>query len=213
MKARLLAATIALAMCGTLSAQIITYVESVSGDLSGTATAPTFLSFGLGQNTVSGTMGRPPGGAIDRDIFTFKVQEWERITAITLLRFEPVAAPGPIGSFFAISGTNTINLTNPSTHLSNRLVSGPGELLPLLIAGAFSDTLGTQPATQGIRGPLGQGDYTIWFQELSTSVNYTLGVTVTAVPEPATYAMGGGALLLAVCLLRRRARSRGMARA
>lgn len=208
MKTKLLVIA-ALALGGSLSAQIVNYLESVSGDLSSSGAAPTFLNFDLGQNKVSGTMGRPNRNvAVDADIFTFTVNPGEWITSINILTFSPVAAPGPVGSFFAISGSSTINQTNPSTHLSNRLITGTGEILPLLAAGSFSDTVG-QPATLGLTAPLGAGNYTIWFQELSTNVDYTIGVTLSAVPEPSTYAWGGAAALLGCVAVRRWRRANG----
>ena len=211
MKKKLLAAFAALALSGALPAQIINYVETISGDLSNSGAAPTLLNFGLGQNTVSGTMGRPNNTAhSDADIFSFTVNPGETVTSISILSFAPVSRPGFAGSFFAISGANTINLTNPSSHLSNRLISTTGEILPGLAAGAFSDTLTgpqTQPHTLGLSAPLWAGDYTIWFQELSTNVGYTIGVTLTAVPEPSTYALTGAGLLCGLVVLRRRKRA------
>lgn len=208
MKSKLFAAVTALALSGDLPAQLINYTETVSGDLSNLGTAPTFLNFDVGLNTVSGTMGRPNRNSpIDADIFTFTLNPGEWLTSISILTFAPVSAPGFAGSFFAISGSNTINLTNPSMHLSNRLINGTGEILALLDAGAFSDTLTgaqTQPHTLGFTAPLGQGDYTIWFQELSTNVDYSIGVTVSAVPEPSTYALCGAAALGGLALWRRR---------
>jgi len=202
-----MAVYISLALCGIMHAQIVNYVESTSGDLSGVATAPTVLDFAPGLNTVAGTMGRPAGGAIDRDIFTFHLENWEQVTSLNVLDYSPAATPGAIGSFLAISGSNTINLTNPSTHLSNILVSGTGEILSFLAAGSYSDSLGTQPHTLGLTAPLGAGDYTIWFQELSTPVNYRLGISVVAVPEPSTWGLIGAGFILLICFYHRNRRS------
>jgi len=210
MKTTLLAAAAALCLSASLPAQLTNYVESISGDLSNLGTAPTFLNFDVGLNTVSGTMGRPNRTSpIDADIFTFSINPGEWVTSISILNFAPVAAPGFAGSFFAISGSNTIDLVNPSLHLSNRLINGTGEILPGLAAGAFSDTLTgaqDQPPTLGLTAPLGQGTYTIWFQELSTNVDYSIGVTVSAVPEPSTYALAGAGALTAMAPWRRRQR-------
>lgn len=203
MKIQILAAIIVLSLGASAQAQLVNYVESDSGDLSGNGAAPTFLNFGIGQNTITGTMGRPPGGAIDRDIFTFTITPGEAVTSLRVLNFQPVTPPGPVGSFLAISGSNTINTGNPSAHLSNILVSGSGELLFALAAGSYSNSLGTQPMTLGLTAPLNPGNYTIWFQELSTPVNYTLGVTVAAVPEPSSYALVAAGLLLLTCVGRR----------
>ncbi|MFT3784294.1 MAG: PEP-CTERM sorting domain-containing protein [Nibricoccus sp.] len=208
MKTKILAALFVLS--SSLAHAQLNYSEAVSGDLSGNALLPTVLDFAPGLNTVSGVMGRPPGGAIDRDIFTFHLESWEQVTSINVLQYNPSVTPGVIGSFLAISKGTTTNLTNPSTHLSNILIGSTGEILPFLAAGSYSDSLGNQPATQGLTAPLGGGDYTVWFQELTTPVAYTLGITVAAVPEPSTYAAVGAGLLLLGCIVRRR-KSAGVA--
>lgn len=207
MKTILLALFAAGAVGATASAQVVNYVESISGDLSGNGVAPTSFDVDLGLNTFAGTMGRPSSTApIDRDIFTFQINPWEQVTALWVLEYSPVAAPGPIGSFLALSGSNTISIASPALHLSNALVAGPGDYLPVLAAGSYSDTLGSQPATLGLTAPLGGGTYTLWFQELTTNVNYTIGIAVAAVPEPSTYAVVGAAALLGLVVVRRRPR-------
>jgi len=178
------------------------YLESVSGDLSNNNLAPTLLNFDVGINYVQGRMGRPGTGAIDRDIFSFTLGANERLTGFDVLTFAPVTSAN-VGSFLALSGSGTISTANASDHLSNALVTGPGGILETLAAGAYSDTVGQPSLGDGFAAPLGEGTYTVWFQELSSFVDYRLALTVSAVPEPSTYAMIGASLLVLLCARKR----------
>jgi hypothetical protein len=184
-----------------LHGQPVNYVEGVSGDLSNDANGPTFLNFDVGQNLVSGRMGRPGTGPIDRDIFSFTLGQGERVTSIDILSFAPTSNAG-VGAFLALSMGNMISTANTSNHLSNTLVSGTGGILDDLKTSAFSNSVG---ASVGLRleGELDAGTYTVWFQELATFVDYQIGFTVTPVPEPSTYAACGAAALGLLALRRR----------
>lgn len=197
----LVAATL---LAASLHAQPVAFREAVSGDLSNDNNVPTFLSFDLGLNTIEGRMGRPGTGAIDRDIFSFTIGENEIISGFDVLAYAPVTS-ARVGSFLALSAGDTITVANASSHLSNILVTRTGPILDSLSAGAYSDTVG-QSTGLGFDEPLGAGTYTVWFQELSSFVDYKLGVTVSAVPEPSTYALTGAGILVGLIVLRRRKR-------
>lgn len=207
MKRLLLSVLGAVSLVGTaLHAQPAMYLESVSGDLSNNNAAPTLLNFDVGLNIVDGRMGRPGTGAIDRDIFSFTLNPGEILTGFNVITYQPVTSAN-VGSFLAISMGNLITTANASNHLSNALVTGSGDILSTLAAGAYSDTVGQPSMTNGFSQPLGEGTYTVWFQELSSFVDYRLGLTVSAVPEPSTYALLGAGVLGLLCMQRRLRRS------
>jgi hypothetical protein len=162
----------------------LNYVESVSGDLSNNHASPTPLALTLGANTVGGRMGSN-GVSVDPDIFSFTVSPGRSVNAIDLVTFAPVGSANG-GSFFAISSGTSISSNDATQHLSNLLVNATGPLLPALATPSFGGP--------GIAGPLGPGTYTVWFQELATQVDYSFRINV--VPEPATFALAGSALLL-----------------
>lgn len=177
-----------------LGAQAADWTESFDGDLSGSESAPTPLTFGLGVNVITGTMGADAGDGIplDRDIFTFTLAPGQFLTSINFLAFSPTGA-----SFYAIAPGTSISLTDPAGHLSNVLISSTGEYLDDLDLGAYSG--GT-----GLASPLGAGTYTIWFQELASVVSYSTAYTV--VPEPSTWlAVVGGIAMFFGIRQRRRA--------
>jgi hypothetical protein len=184
--------TVILASLGaTLPSHALDYVESIDGDLTATiasniASAATPLVFDLGVNTVSGTMGADAGEGIplDRDFFTFTLSPGQSLTSINMLAFSHVGQ-----SFYAIAPGTSISLVSSAGHLSNVLITGTGEYLDDLDAGAYDG--GT-----GLTAPLGPGTYTIWFQELASQVNYSTAYTV--VPEPGTTLslLSGAATLL-----------------
>lgn len=165
------------------------YSESVSGDLSNNNLAPTPLIFGLGVNTITGRMGRPDGGEIDPDYFTFTLQPGWSLISIALETVDVID-----NSFYAIASGTTISDTNSATHLSNVLMGQPGEYLDDLTAGAYFGGI-------GLPFPVGPGTYTVWFQEAAVERNYRMSYTVVPEPTAAVAVLGGVGLLLT---LRRR---------
>jgi hypothetical protein len=171
----------------------LVYLESSSGELSGAGGMPTALSFSLGNNTVSGMMGRST--SVDADIFQFTVASGESITSMFLSQYTP-AGSAASGSFFAIASGSSINTGDGSAHAANNLVSASsGEFLSssVLLGSKFSGGAST------LTNPIGPGTYTVWFQETATTVNYTLNFVL--VPEPSS-------ALLAFCSLGLLARRR-----
>lgn len=185
---RLAFAITLLAVAGLARASF--WQESIQGDLSGVANAPTPLTFDLGPNRVIGTMGTDTdvGTPTDRDIFTVTIPLGQAITSIYVNIYDP-----PGASFYAIAPGTSISLTDPSAHLSNVLINRTGEFLPNLAAGAYSGGL-------GLSDPMPAGTYTIWFQELASVVTYDFTYTVSVIPEPSAFAL----MLPPIALLRRR---------
>lgn len=142
-------------------------------DLSGDPTVPSLLTFQLGENSILGRMGREdPADPIDRDIFTVTIPTGQSLTSIRVVDLD---GSGGAGSFYAVGPGSTINLSNPSTHISNALINQTGEVFDDLIENPYNG--GT-----GLSGPLGPGTYTFWFQETSAIIRYEMAYTV--VPEP-----------------------------
>jgi hypothetical protein len=153
----------------------IVYSEAIDGELSGNNTSPTVLAFSEGVNTITGKMGASP--SLDRDFFTITIAQGFQLTSIEVVSLSPTTR-----SFYAVGAGTSIDITNASGHLSNMLVNSTGEILDDLAAGpAFGG--------KGLSNPLGPGTYIFWFQETSTSVNYTMNYTLSAVPEPGTFTL------------------------
>ena len=172
-------------------------------DLSNNGAAPTFLTFGAGNNIVEGSMGWN-GSTLDADIWTFSIASGYEVSAIHLVSYNGPNPVAPAGHFMALAAGNTIDTAQSVNHLSNglwlELVDGSGNTNTNLL-----DILQVGPAFGGIgfTGNLQAGDYTFWVQEGTNFVNqYCIDFMVTPVPEP------GSALLLGVasflCLRRRR---------
>lgn len=174
-----LTALLTLTPTPTHAAPTESWTESLHGDLSDLHTSPTPVPISLGDNLITGRMGSLPNFAFDADIFTFQVPFASILTSINLVQFEMLEDVGG-GSFFAISAGTSIDPNSPSRHLSNLLIESPGELFPRLANPTY--------AGPGIRAPLPAGNYTLWFQELSTPVNYQFSLTLSPVviPEPST---------------------------
>jgi hypothetical protein len=159
------------------------YDETVSGDLSGDANAPTALAFSAGSNVVRGTVSGPPQpGGPDDDFFTFTLGGGLRLDAIVLVSHSPSLTDSFLG---LDAGAIFANLGNASMLGHADFGSGDvgSDLLPAIAAsnGAFTP-------------PLGPGAFSAWIDEGGTLESYSLDFQVSEVPEP------GSAALLALGL-------------
>ncbi|MCB1276718.1 PEP-CTERM sorting domain-containing protein [Prosthecobacter sp.] len=180
---------------GTMRA--LDWNELNDGDLSGDGNAPTFILFTEGDNLIEGTMGALGGvGPVDADVWTFTIAAGYYLTGINLVSYSAPTSGNQ--SFMAIDDASTINMSDPSQHLSNGLwteeLDGFGNtytnLLAILDAGPeFGGT--------GFDGPLGPGTYTFWIQEGSEQIQYCIDFVVTPVPEPGSVLLLGLAGMLA----------------
>lgn len=170
----------------------IAYVESVDGDLSGTTTNPfepnpaTDLGIAsLGANTVTGTL---DNGAsfIDQDIFSFTVAAGQQLDSILFTNMQEVVGPHfvafNVGPTSALGPDNLFASLVSNQTLANTLAVGENIL--------DADFAHFGSAANTVIGPLGPGNYHVWFQETDGSDNdYTIQFNISQIPEPGTGAM------------------------
>lgn len=187
-------------------ARAFNWNEGVDGDLSSDGSVPTFVILTEGSNLFTGTMGSLDNGVtIDADVWSFTIAAGYYLTGINLVAYD--APSSNIDSFMALDDVGTINMTDPSQHLSNGLwteeLDGFGntytDLLAILDAGP-------QFGGDGFNGPLGPGTYTFWIQEGSDQIGYTIDMVMTAVPVPEPGSVVLLALAGATMMCRRRRR-------
>ena len=174
-------------------AQGVIHDENIpaDGDLSGSPAAPTSVVFGLGTNTIIGSLGPVAaggGGATngnDADIFTFTLGAGQSITSFSTTRTGTGTQ-----SFIGYANSNSFLGIN-NTDLDGGNLFGQG----------FLNTTGITP----IPTTFGPGDHTFVLQEIGAAVDYTISFEVASVvPEPSSAALLGG--LAMVGFIRRRRR-------
>lgn len=191
-----------------LSAEVVTYVETVDGNLSNEGLAPTELApFDIGRNFVDAGLN---DGSGQSDAFTFEIMEGQELTEIILSDFNLTGDRIFFGihddSAFPVSSFDLLNSNAVGDEFLGGFLIGNSlntNLLPDIGNNAFG--IGT-----GFVGNLGEGSYTVYLQQTSAqNTQYTVDFTVAAaVPEPSTYAFVG--LVLAGLVYIRRKRSRLM---
>ncbi|MCX6839052.1 MAG: PEP-CTERM sorting domain-containing protein [Verrucomicrobia bacterium] len=177
--------------------------EFTDGDLSGAGAFPTFISFTEGSNLIEGTMGRLNGtGPLDADVWSFTIAAGYYLTGINLVSYS--APSSGIDSFMAIQTGTSIDMSDPSVHLSNGLwteeLDGFGSTNTDMMNILLTPEFGSSPF-ETFTSPLGAGTYTFWVQEVSDQVSYRIDFEVTPVPEPGSLVFLG---LAGVLALRRR---------
>lgn len=182
------------------SAQL--YSETVSGDLSNNASAPTNLgTLALGSNFVFGAT--IPSGPIvneqtgelaiqDPDYLTFTVGGGQALTGLTFgagTLIEPadrlfigIAQGASVNVDFSRGAAGLLGWTLvPATMIGQNVLPALGQSAP--------PDFPSIPGATGFSGPLSSGTYSLWLLDGDRSVTYTLNLQTAAVPEAATWAM------------------------
>ena len=177
MKSRIASAVLALALVLPLRARAGSYLESVSGDISGDRTAPSSLALDPGDNSISGTV-----VSGDLDYITLLNATASPIVSLTLTQFD-TANPGEL-AFVAIQAGSQFTEPNTGTQVANLLGYSH---IGLPVGTDYLPLLGTGSGAIGFTPPLPGASYTLWIQQTGANpVGYTLDVRV---PEPATWAL------------------------
>lgn len=186
--------TLAALCASTQGFAAIAYDEAVSGDLSDLRSAPTPITFVIGDNDLLGDTGWLTEDDAYLDYATFIIPEAARLTRITVLPGTFGAEDGDI--FFGLEAgpVVTVNPARPSeTSLIGWNHFSEGSIGTQLLAG---------------KTPIGPGVYSIWIQDYNEEVApYRLRFTLEStapVPEADTYAMMLAGLGLIGALAKRR---------
>lgn len=169
--------------------------ESLDGDLSSVAGAPTALSIGLGSSTITGSVSA--GGGDTRDFITFTIGSGQQLAGLLLQQWEDGTVGGPantgfhainLGATSFVPGPATIGSFLGAAHID--FAPAGTDLLPGLGAGGLG--------ALGFTAPLGAGTYSYVIQQTGGQLNrYALEFIVT--PEPSTavlLALGLGGLAM-----------------
>lgn len=157
----------------------IIYNESVDGDLP--SSSPNLGSLAAGTNTVLGTVSMSPS---DLDTFSFVIPKGSTVTGITVSVTERNSV------FFNLRFDLYSGAGFGGTNLENVL------------------TFGTSDTKNFTVTPLSDGTYTmgVGFQIGGSNVimDYSVGISVTSVPEPSSFALFGIASVTGLVAARRR---------
>lgn len=181
------------AMAGTA------YDEGSQGDLSSVGSAPTLVSLALGDNSVEGTTGALLGG-VDRDYFSITVAAGQRLTGLTVQ-----SGTETVGAFaFIAVQAGPVVTVGPTAGDPTGLL-GWAHYGGADIGQDILPRMGTGFGADGFSGALGPGEYAFWVQDTGPGVSsYSLGLTLQAVPEPASAALLAAGLLAGAAWRRRR---------
>ena len=171
---RLLATLLLVAALASPSAAAVVHDESVHGDLSSSAAAPTPIVFALGSNTILGTTSNTSENPLERDYITFTLPVGWKLIGLNLLAFSPDDI-----AFAAFNAGATSYIPSPITtgnFLSGIHISGPDlgtDLMPKFVCCSLTtNSLGVPE--------LGTGTYSFIIQQASPVVtSYSLEFVVS----------------------------------
>ena len=170
-------------------------------DFSGNPSAPSAVSFILGDNFIQNETGRDTSGVVDRDYFTVTIPKHRAISAIELLKGTTFLGAKSLSFIGVVEGST---VPDPSTVTAPQLLGyhhfGPSE-----IGTDILPAIGEGAGAQGFTGLLRKGTYSFWVQETASGISsYNFNFKVIAVPDQGqTLWMGLGAMSLTVAASRR----------
>lgn len=192
----------ALLSLGATSAHATTFWdEATAGDLSNNGLTPTSVTLSLGENLLLGSTGRI-GGIVDRDYFSFVLPAGWQLDTLTVLPGTTALGAAP-SSFIAVQAGPQVTV-NPTGGSAAGLL-GWAHYGENDIGTDILGLMGVAPGASGFAGSLPAGAYSFWIQDTGTGVaDYRLSFGVSAVPEPAAWALWLAGLAATAGLVRRR---------
>ncbi|MDF1870444.1 MAG: hypothetical protein P1U30_08650 [Phycisphaerales bacterium] len=176
----------ALLVASTAAATV--YNESIDGDLSGDRFNPTFIDFGLGQNTVINETvdAEIPGG--DIDYFTFTVGAGQWVDSIIIAdTFNPNGGLD-MGVFVGLAFDDFFDFNIDD-------FTGDG-LEGFLITDFTNVGFESIETLSGGLATLGEGDYTLWIQQGNVDIT-RVTTHINIVPAPSSLAVLGAMGMMA----------------
>ena len=170
----------------TIASADLMWDETIDGDLSNDYLNPTQLFIKGVNNHVRFTTDFIP--EVDREYFTFTIDEGYELSAIILDRFD--SEPISNLAFLAIAN-GSVFPTEPSAPDVTTLL---GYSLPGItdVGNDILQAMGSGAGTQGFSGPLGAGTYSFWAQETGPFDDvWDLNFVVTQIPAPGALALLG----------------------
>ncbi|MBB48654.1 MAG: hypothetical protein CMJ33_08955 [Phycisphaerae bacterium] len=170
----------------TIASADLMWDETIDGDLSNDYLNPTQLFIKGVNNHVRFTTDFIP--EVDREYFTFTIDEGYELSAIILDRFD--SEPISNLAFLAIAN-GSVFPTDPSAPDVTTLL---GYSLPGItdVGNDILQAMGSGAGTQGFSGPLGAGTYSFWAQETGPFDDvWDLNFVVTQIPAPGALALLG----------------------
>ena len=191
MRTVLLAMLLLFLAAGNATALSVVYDESVDGDLSDDNLNPTFVTlFPEVSKVLASTTFEP----LDRDFVTFTVPDGQVLDQIIWGLYESTGSQ----SFFAIAAGDQITSIDDASVLLGATPISVDDVATNILDDLGMAVLGGS----GFSGPLGAGNYTLWFQDTSADTNYGYSIVLAnAVPEPT---MGVVPAFLGLAFLSRR---------
>jgi hypothetical protein len=185
------ASALALAMvawgCSPLVARAAAYTESINGDLSGVAAAPTLWTLELGANPLTGTAGANFNtGVNDFDLVAFTVPAGLRLDSILVTNYQNV---DPFALAFVGLQAGTPWLDGFGFNIGGNYLMGWAHVDSTMEDVDLLYKIQDHANDPPFAIPLASGTYTMLIQDIDTSFDYTLTFHASAVPEPSAAAL------------------------
>jgi hypothetical protein len=173
--------------CSPLVARAAAYTESINGDLSGVAAAPTLWTLELGANPLTGTAGANFNtGVNDFDLVAFTVPAGLRLDSILVTNYQNV---DPFALAFVGLQAGTPWLDGFGFNIGGNYLMGWAHVDSTMEDVDLLYKIQDHANDPPFAIPLASGTYTMLIQDIDTSFDYTLTFHASAVPEPSAAAL------------------------